>query len=135
MQKNVNQWIKLTHEAKKKTDTIELSTDDAPVTSFYQGNRRKCFTYSLASAIKYLSSSKILSGIDHLLEQLINISQQDHKLVNKANNVLRKNGLFKCNKLNKRKQKRSTAMNILEVKMVKNTIYLCSLVTFMGDNL
>ena len=121
MQKNVNQWFKLTHESKKKMDTIEMSTNDTLVTSFYQGKKSKCFTYSWASAIKYLSSSKIVSEIDHLLGKLLKISEQDPRLVYKANIVLREKGLFQCNKLNKtkRKQKRTTSTNIFDVKMVK----------------
>ena len=42
---------------------------------------------------------------------------------------------FIAKTLKKGKLKKTTAMNILDELLVKNAIYLCSLVPSMGDNL
>ena len=119
----------------KKLDTKELSTNEAPMALFYQGNKSRYLTYALVSAIKYLTTQRILCGIDHLADKLLEINQQDLQLVQKANNIMRKNGYFEYKQLNKTKRKQNPGMNILDEMLLKNTIYVCSLIASIGDNL
>ena len=131
-------WFEFLHEArKKKNKNKQRDTDtDGPKVFYYQGNKSRCLTYSLASAITYLIVDKIIYGVDHISTDLIEINQQDPQIVQKVNNIMRKNGYFTCKKLNKKKRKRNQDMDmLLDVDFEQNAIYVCSLITSLGDNL
>ena len=61
----------------------------------------KSLTYAMLSAIKYLIMEKITYGVDHLSTDLVDINQQDPQIVQKVNNIMRKNRYFTYKKLNK----------------------------------
>ena len=129
-------WFKFSHEAIKKTGNNEQKYTDGPAVFYYQGNKSRCLTYALASAIKYMIIEKIICGVDHLTTELIDINQQDPQIVQKVNDIMRKNGYFTCKKLNKKKRKRNQDMDLLvDVDFQINAIYVCSLVTSLGDSL
>jgi len=129
-------WFEFSHEATKKTNKNKQRDTDGPKVFYYQGNKSRCLTYSLASAITYLIVDKIIYGVDHISSDLIEINQQDPQIVQKVNNIMRKNGYFTCKKLNKKKRKRNQDMDmLLDVDFEQNAIYVCSLVTSLGDNL
>ena len=67
-------WFEFSHEA-KKTDKNEQKHTNGPEVYYYQGNKSRCLTYALASAIKYLIIEKIICGVDHLSTDLIEINQ------------------------------------------------------------
>ena len=87
--------------------------------------------------------NKILVDIDNIVQQLLNIKQQEHEIIEKVNRIMCQNGMFQCRKLNKKKRKRkninslASATDILSetFERTKNCIYVCSLITSMGDNL
>ena len=79
---------------------------------------------------------KIICGVDHLFTDLIEINQQDPQIVQQVNDTMRKNGYFKCKKLNKEKRKRNQDMDMLvDVDFQKNAIYIYFLVMPLGDSL
>ena len=57
---NVDKWIELSHQDKMKIDTIEMANVDTPHVRYYQGSKIRCLTYSLTSAIKYLTTENIM---------------------------------------------------------------------------
>ena len=71
-------WFEFSHEAIKKTGNNEQKYSDGPEVFYYQGNKSRCLTYALASAIKYLIIEKIICGNDHLSTDLIEINQQTY---------------------------------------------------------
>ena len=83
-------WFEFLYEAIKKTGQNEERHTDGPEVFYYQGNKIRCQTYALASAIKYLFIEKITCGVDHLSTELIQINQQDPQIVQKVNDIIRK---------------------------------------------
>ena len=110
---------------------------------YYQGKRSKCFIYSLAGAIKYLLNENEIFVVDGFLQNLYDIRQQDINILTKVNTIMTQNGCFTCKQLNKKKRKRknidscNSNIDILDEDFVriKNSIYFCSLLTSMGENL
>ena len=141
---NPGKLIHLSHEATSKTNITgnHIMDIDAPPMLYYQGKRSKCLTYSLAGAIKYLLMKKEIFGIDYVLNHLKEIKQQDSKIMSEVNAIMGQAN-FECKKLKKRKRKRKNidlpaiCTDILDesVVRIKNVIYVCSLMTSMGDNL
>ena len=139
------EFIYLTHEAARKTNDNIILDVDAPTMFYYQGKRSKCFTYSLAGAIKYLLMEKEIFGVDEFLQNLYDIRQQDQNILTKVNTIMAQNGCFTCKQLNKKRRKRkrknidscNSSIDILDEDFVRirNCIYVCSLTTSMGDNL
>ena len=77
---------------------------------------------------------KIIFAVGYLSTDSIQVNQQDPQTVQKVNEIMRKNGCFTCKKSNKMKQKRNQDMDMLvDVDFQKNVIYVCSLVTSLGD--
>ena len=136
-------FIYLEHEAARKTNNNIIQDVNAPTMFYYQGKRSKCFTYSLAGAIKYLLMVKEIFGVDGFLQNLYEIRQQDTNILFKVNTIMTQNGCFTCKQLKKKKRKRknidscNSSIDILDEDFVriKNRIYVCSLTTSMGDNL
>ena len=86
--------FKISHEAIKKTDQNQQRRTDGPEVFYYQGNKSGCLTYALLSAITYLIIETIIYGIDHLSTNLIDIDQQDLQIVQKVNDIIKKQGYF-----------------------------------------
>ena len=82
--------FEFSYEAIKKTDKKEQRHTDGTEAFYYQGNKSRCLTYALASAIKYLIIKKIIYGVDNLSSDLIDINQQDPQIVQKVKNIMRK---------------------------------------------
>ena len=99
-----NKYIYLSHEATSKTH-LEHQDVNAPTMFCYQGNKSKCLSYSLAGAIKYLLITREAVDIGNIVQQLLNIKQQKHEIIEKVNNIMCQNGMFQCRKLNKKKRK------------------------------
>ena len=118
-------WFEFSHKATKKTDKNEQMHTDGPEVFHYQGNKNRRLTYALASVIKYLIIEKIICGFDHLSTDLIEINQQVPQIVQKINDIMRKNGLFTCKKLNKKKRKRNQDMDMLVDVDLKKKYNLC----------
>ena len=55
------------HESRKKTERTKEKNVDGPVVKYYQGNKCKCMTYSLASTIQYLLYKKIIYGVNDII--------------------------------------------------------------------
>ena len=88
---NPDIWFELLQEAIKKTSKNEQQHTNGPEVFYYQGNKNRYLTYALMSAIKYLIIEKIICGIDHLSTDLIDINQQHPQIVEKVNDIMRKN--------------------------------------------
>ena len=99
-------WFEFSHEALKKIDKNDQRHADEPEVFYYQENNCTCLTYGFASVIKYLIREKIIFGVDHLSTDLIEINQQDPQIVQKVNDMMRKNGYFTCKKLKKKNKKK-----------------------------
>ena len=99
-------FIYLEHEAARKTNNNIIQDVNAPTMFYYQGKRSKCFTYSLAGAIKYLLMEKEIFGVDGFLQNLYKIRQQDTNILTKVNTIMTQNGCFTCKQLNKKKRTR-----------------------------
>ena len=138
-----NKIITIRHEATNKTH-VEQNNDNkeekAPRMTYHQGKKSKCLTYSLAGAIKYLSQSKVIDGLhdqDNILDKLLMIKQQDQNIIVQVNKIMCFKNMFQCSKMNKRKRKRGVRTPLIDIlceTLAKNSIYVCSLQTTVGDN-
>ena len=139
--------ITIRHEATSKTH-VKLNDSTAhdkkekktPAMTYYQGKKSKCLTYSLAGAISYLLRSKVIDSFHdqaHILDKLMKIKQQDKDIIAQVNKIMSFKSMFQCRKMNKKKRKRGVRTPLTDIlceTLVKNSIYVCSLQTTIGDN-
>ena len=107
---------------------------------YHQGKKSKCLTYSLAGAISFLLRSKVIDSFhdqDNILDKLMKIKQQDKDIIVQVNKIMSFRNMFQCRKMNKKKRKRGVRTPLTDIlceTLAKNSIYVCSLQTTIGDN-
>jgi hypothetical protein len=137
-----NKIIEISHESTSKTD-IKQQESNAPGNACYQGTKSKCLAYSLAGAIVFLFGSGVIEDKndivrDNIVNKLKGIKQQVQNIFDRVNHIMCYNGMFQCEKVNKKKRKRKTNTPPTDIlcntfERAKNCIYVCSLLTSSGD--
>ena len=74
---------------------------------------------------------------DNILDKLMMIKQQDQDIIVQVNKIMSFRNMFQCRKMNKKKRKRGVRTPLIDIlceTLAKNSIYVCSLQTTVGDN-